>query len=122
MDNTYILTAFTGENQTTILDRLGISGIASIIGMGLVFLVLALLIVCIILLNNLLNKFEKNKGSQIDTTVNVKNTSPTPTIIVNDVVSSDEQKRIVAAITAALTIAAFDKPNTRFIVRKIRKI
>lgn len=121
MDNIAIL--ISSGSKPNMLENLGTSTIASVIGMGIVFLVLALLIVCIMLLSKVLSGFETQKENK-ENTVEIAQQEQIidAPVVVENTVTSDEQKRIVAAITAALTIAAFDKPNVRFIVKKIRKI
>ncbi len=119
----YSSLAFIDANST-FLDKLSTSGISSLIGIGIVFTVLAVLVGAITLINIILDKIE-NKNNQNDKTLE-KSKTVVPVVevpeSVSQEVSADEQNRIVAAITAALTIAAFDKPNARFIVKKIRKI
>ena len=109
-----------------ILENLGISAISSVVGIGIVFIVLALIIGSVLLLNYVLNKLEDNKSNeQAKASENVVEEVSTPeqsqSVVVENVPDED-QKRIIAAITAALMVSAFDKPNVRFIVRKIRKV
>ena len=106
-----------------VLENLGISAISSVVGIGIVFLVLALIIFAIILLNKVLSAFEENKKDKIAKVEQVSIPEPikAPEVVCENV-NDEDQKRIIAAITAALMVSAFDKPNVRFIVRKIRKV
>ena len=109
-----------------ILENLGLSSISSLIGIGIVFLVLALIIGSIYLLNIILNIIEERRNqSSVPAEVKTKQTEAVeekqPEII-SEIISEEDNKKIVAVITAALMVSAFDKPNVRFIVRKIRKV
>ena len=103
-----------------ILENLGLSSIASLIGISIVFLVLALIIGSIMLLNFVLSTLESRKNKTKETKVQVSEKKEPEIIIEN--ATQEDKKRIVAVITATIMVSAFDKPNVRFIVRKIRKI
>ena len=106
-----------------ILESLGLSASASLIGVGIVFLVLALIIGSVMLLNLVLNILENKKSKALKVKVQEVQESKKVEPVVEIVgVSEDDKKRIVAVITAAIMVSAFDKPNARFIVRKIKKV
>ncbi len=119
--NNLLLLAETADQST--LDNLSVSGISSIIGMGIVFLVLALLIGCIYLFSYVLSRIESSKDCSVAD--NVEQIVEAPEVKPLEIMADrpdEDAKRIVAAITAALAVAAFDRPNVRFVVRKIRKL
>lgn len=114
----YLLSFTLIDKNTPFIERLSLSGISAIVGISIVFAVLALLIGAILLLNRILDKLENKPKEKTETVV------PAPVVEIAEPVqiATSDNTKIIAVITAALTVAAFDKPNARFIVKKIKKL
>ena len=87
--------------------------ITTAIGMSVVFSSLIVIILFILLVNKIISLFTK-KSPKIEVKDEIN--------IVDDTASVEDRRRIVAAITAALTASVYSDTNTRFIVKKIKKI
>lgn len=82
--------------------------------MGIVVGSLVVIIFFILLINFLIKLFTKKEK---------KSSENNEVIIENEVeVSNEDKNKLIAAITAALTVSAFSGTNARFIVKKIKKI
>lgn len=103
-------------------ERFSTGGLTSVIGIGITFIVLALLIVILAAIAKL-NVVIKQKLSAKPTAQESE-----PTVAVSDDVKNNNDDAVVAAITAALTVmlssesTAKSLPRAGFIVKKIKRI
>ena len=97
------------------MEQLINSLITTLIGMTVVLVSLIVIILFILLINKIIALFtnERNK-KRVEPITEIPNDS-----VIND---EDSQQKLVAAITAALTVSAYSGTNTRFVVKKIKKL
>ena len=108
--------------MSNILNALSYGGIVAVIGMLIVFFVLALLIFCLNLLGAAMQKMtaEKKAPAQAAAPAPAPAAAPAPVVeepVVEEVVDDAE---LIAVIAAA--IAAFDNSGKNLVVRKVRRV
>ncbi len=88
---------------------------ATAIGIVVVVGLLCVIVFVVVLMNNLIQKFSGKKKAK---------EQPAEVIVSDEVVPTEgvDKKKLVAVITAALTISAFSGTNARFIVKKIKRL
>lgn len=106
--------------MSNILNALSYGGIVAVIGMLIVFFVLALLIFCLNLLGSAMQKMTAEKKAPAQAAAPAPAPAPAPVVeepVVEEVVDDAE---LIAVIAAA--IAAFDNSGKNLVVRKVRRV
>lgn len=107
--------------MSNILSAIGYGGTVAIIGMLIVFAVLALLILCIYVLGMVMQKLT-GKKQEAPKAAPAQAPAPAPAPVVEEPVAQEvvDDAELIAVIAAA--IAAFDNSGKTLVVRKVRRV
>lgn len=107
-----------------VLDKILYGCQMMLIGLFVVFFMLALLIVCISIMSMIFDKIKGKKvvkQAPVENTVPVAIPDPAPAVVEQTPVMEEvDDAQLIAVIAAA--IAAFDDSGKRLVVRKVRRV
>ena len=109
--------------MSNILNAIGYGGTVAVIGMLIVFFVLALLIACIYALGAVLQKMTAEKKAPARPAAPAPAPVAAPAPVVEEPAAAEEvvdDAELIAVIAAA--IAAFDNSGKTLVVRKVRRV
>ena len=108
--------------MSNILSAIGYGGTVAVIGMLIVFAVLALLILCISALGSVMQKLTGEKKAPAKTAAPAPAPVAAPAPVVEEPAAEEvvDDAELIAVIAAA--IAAFDNSGKTLVVRKVRRV